>query len=145
MPISDLRDEIERRGLGTKSIKKQPLVDALIEDDKKGKSSEEIAEADDTEETDGSKYDGIKAPILYKQAQDRGLDVKPKQKAQVYIDLLEELDAKELAAKDEADELDDEWNEVVNDPDEWDLVEEDEEVEEVEDEDDEDEDDEWDI
>lgn len=134
MKLVDLRNLIEERGLDVRSVKKQPLIDALIEDDKKGTSSEEIADADETKETDVSEYDGIKAPVLFKMAKERGLDVKPKQKAKYYVDLLEEADAQE------ADE-DDEWEETedVADTDEWDEVEE--ELDDLTD----DEDDEWDI
>lgn len=120
MTMAELRDEIELRGLDTKSVKKQPLVDALIEDDK-GETSEEIDEADETEENVGSKYEGRKAMDLFKEAKDRGLKVKPRQKAAFYVEALEELDAKELAEKDKVDDVEEVWEDVDEDEDEWDI------------------------
>lgn len=125
MTIAEIRDEIERRGLDAKSVKKQPLVDALIEDDK-GVTSEEIDEVDETREIVGSKYDGRKAMDLYKEAVERGLDVKPRQKATFYVEILEENDAEELAkqkdkVEEKIEEVDEEWEDILEEEDEWDI------------------------
>ena len=49
----------------------------------------------------------MKAPELYKTCKQRGIDTKPRQKAQVYIDLLMADDAK---ADDDDNDDEDDWD-----------------------------------
>lgn len=51
-------------------------------------------------------YEGKKAPALYTEAKERGLSVKPRQKAEYYIDLLLADDAKPAE-----EEVEEEWEE----------------------------------
>lgn len=66
---------------------------------------EEAAEVED-EKPEENPYEGMKAPALYKECKQRGIEVKPKQKAQVYIDL---LIANDNAGSDESEDEDD-WD-----------------------------------
>ena len=64
---------------------------------------------DDAEEENDNPYAGKKAMELYKMCKERGIDVQPRQKAQVYADLL---------IADDADGADDS---EFDDEDEWDI------------------------
>lgn len=71
------------------------------------KQPEPVEEVEDTDEGEDNPYEGMKAPELYKTCKQRGIDTKPRQKAQVYIDLLMADDAK--ADDDDNDDKDD-WD-----------------------------------
>lgn len=71
------------------------------------KQPEPVEEAEDTDEGEDNPYEGMKAPELYKTCKQRGIDTKPRQKAQVYIDLLMADDAK---ADDDDNDDEDDWD-----------------------------------
>jgi hypothetical protein len=63
---------------------------------------------EEAEEDEGENpYAGMTAPQLYKECKQRGITAKPRQKAQVYIDLLIEND--NAGADDDNDDEDD-WD-----------------------------------
>lgn len=69
---------------------------------------EESETVEDETSEDDSPYAGMGAPALYKECKQRGIDVKPRQKAQVYVDLLIENDNAGGADHDNDDE--DDWD-----------------------------------
>lgn len=72
------------------------------------KQPEPVEEVEDAEdEGEDNPYEGMKAPELYKTCKQRGIDTKPRQKAQVYIDLLMADDAK---ADDDDNDDEDDWD-----------------------------------
>lgn len=71
------------------------------------KQPEPVEEAEDADEGEDNPYEGMKAPELYKTCKQRGIDTKPRQKAQVYIDLLMADDAK---ADDDDNDDEDDWD-----------------------------------
>ncbi len=71
------------------------------------KQPEPVEEAEDTDEGEDNPYEGMKAPELYKTCKQRGIETKPRQKAQVYIDLLMADDAK---ADDDDNDDEDDWD-----------------------------------
>jgi hypothetical protein len=78
----------------------------------KKKTSKKQEEPDDDDDDDEvNEYEGLSAKELYIECKERGLKVQPKKKAQYYIDLLEEDDAKgdDDDWEDDEDGDDDEW------------------------------------
>ena len=72
------------------------------------KAAPEPEPVEEVEEDEGENpYDGMTAPQLYKECKQRGITAKPRQKAQVYIDLLIEND--NAGADDDNDDEDD-WD-----------------------------------
>lgn len=65
-------------------------------------------EVEDAEDEGENPYAGMTAPQLYKECKQRGITAKPRQKAQVYIDLLIEND--NAAGADDDDDDEDDWD-----------------------------------
>lgn len=89
----------------TSTKPKSYYIDLLNAAEEKEEPSEDEEPEDDwgEEETEPEgKYDGMKAPVLYKECKKRGIATKPEQKAVAYIKLLEaddEKNAKKTAGK----------------------------------------------
>lgn len=75
---------------------------------KKQPEPEPVEEAEDEGADEENPYAGMTAPQLYKECKERGIAVKPRQKAQVYVDLLIENDNAGDADDDNDDE--DDWD-----------------------------------
>jgi len=75
---------------------------------KKQPEPEPVEEAEDEGADEENPYAGMTAPQLYKECKERGISVKPRQKAQVYVDLLIENDNAGGADDDNDDE--DDWD-----------------------------------
>lgn len=75
---------------------------------KKQPEPEPVEEAEDEGADEENPYAGMTAPQLYKECKERGITVKPRQKAQVYVDLLIENDNAGGADDDNDDE--DDWD-----------------------------------
>ena len=75
---------------------------------KKKPEPEPVEEAEDEGADEENPYAGMTAPQLYKECKERGISVKPRQKAQVYVDLLIENDNAGGADDDNDDE--DDWD-----------------------------------
>lgn len=75
---------------------------------KKQPEPEPVEEAEDEGADEENPYAGMTAPQLYKECKERGIVVKPRQKAQVYVDLLIENDNAGDADDDNDDE--DDWD-----------------------------------
>lgn len=118
-PEPDTQDDEEkaeeaprkRRGRPRKAAAEQPAEEAEKPTPKRRGRPKKVAEPDpepeQEEEESENPYEGMKAPELYKECKQRGIEVKPRQKAQVYIDLLIENDN----APDEVDSDDeDDWD-----------------------------------
>ena len=88
------------------------------EEDEEVEVEVEVEEPDDDDsEDEGLDYSKMSAMELYKLCVERGIDVKKRQKANVYAELLEKWDADNAEADSEADADDDD----EDDDDDWDI------------------------
>lgn len=81
-----------------------------VVDEKVAESDEQISDDWDVEEDeakDKDPYDGKTAKELYEMCKERGIDTKPRQKANAYVELLKKADTTESESDDEDD--DDDW------------------------------------
>jgi hypothetical protein len=99
---NELYKMLSARGLtkGRKFSKKADMIEALIADDEK-KAGKAGNEDSDDEAVD---YSEMTARELFELCKKRGIKAEPKQKAEVYIKLLDEFDA-----MNEPDDDDDDW------------------------------------
>ena len=67
--------------------------------------SEEVEAEEETEEEEASEYDGMSAMELFKECKKRGIKVKPRQKAAVYVEVLKKAD------QESGSEEEEEWEE----------------------------------
>ena len=74
---------------------------------KKQPEPEPVEEVEDEGADEENPYAGMTAPQLYKECKERGLTVKPRQKAQVYVDRLIENDN---AVSDDDNDDEDDWD-----------------------------------
>ena len=84
-------------------------VEAKVEDED---DVEVEVEVEDKDDVDDNPYEGKNAMSLFKMCKDRGIKAAPRQKAKVYIDLLEAADA---ASDDDVEDEDDSWADEAED------------------------------
>lgn len=109
MSTKELIAECDARGVKVPKYGKNKTfyLEALA-----GSGDADEADAEDEEDTEENPYEGKNAMSLFKMCKDRGIKAAPRQKAKVYIDLLEAADA---AGEDDAEDEDDSWADEAED------------------------------
>ena len=92
----------------TDSVGKKKRKTKEVAEEKVAESDEQTDDDWDVEEEEAKDpYDGKTAKELYEMCKERGIDTKPRQKANAYVELLKKADTTESESDDEDD--DDDW------------------------------------